>query len=86
MVGDGRCEAVIQGAKTLSDPMYRIRADYQQGRFIDDAHPINRWCRMNVMAIYDTNLNILPDKKEAKGANKIDGFMAELDEYKAILT
>jgi phage terminase large subunit-like protein len=51
---------------------------------------------MNVMAIYDTNLNILPDKKEGKGANKIDGFMAELcgyiallrheDEYKAILT
>ena len=96
MVGDSRCEQVIQGVKTLSDPMYRIRADYQQGRFIDDAHPINRWCRMNVMAIYDTNLNILPDKKEGKGANKIDGFMAELcgyiallrheDEYKAILT
>lgn len=96
MVGKERCEAVIQGAKTLSDPMYRIRADYQQGRFVDDAHPINRWCRMNVMAIYDSNLNILPDKKEGKGANKIDGFMAELDgyiallrhedEYKAILT
>ena len=92
MVGEERCEAVIQGVKTL----YRIRADYQQGRFIDDAHPINRWCRMNVMAIYDSNLNILPDKKEGKGANKIDGFMAELDgyiallrhedEYKAILT
>ena len=96
MVGKERCEQVIQGVKTLSDPMYRIRADYQQGRFVDDAHPINRWCRMNVMAIYDTNLNILPDKKEGKGANKIDGFMAELcgyiallrheDEYKAILT
>jgi len=96
MVGKERCEQVIQGTKTLSDPMYRIRADYQQGRFVDDAHPINRWCRMNVMAIYDSNLNILPDKKEGKGANKIDGFMAELDgyiallrhedEYKAILT
>ena len=85
MVGQDRCEQVIQGAKTLSDPMYRIRADYQQGRFVDDAHPINRWCRMNVMAIYDTNLNILPDKKEAKGANKIDGFMAELDGYIALL-
>ena len=96
MVGESRCEQVIQGIKTLSDPMYRIRADYQQGRFIDDAHPINRWCRMNVMAIYDSNLNILPDKREGKGANKIDGFMAELcgyiallrheSEYKAILT
>ena len=96
MVGEERCEAVIQGAKSLSDPMNRIRADYQQGRFIDDANPINRWCRMNVMAIYDSNLNVLPDKKEGKGANKIDGFMAELDgyiallrhedEYKAILT
>ena len=85
MVGEERCEAVIQGPKTLSDPMYRIRADYQQGRFIDDAHPINRWCRMNVMAIYDANLNIMPDKKEGKGANKIDGFMAELDGYVALL-
>lgn len=85
MVGQDRCEQVIQGAKTLSDPMYRIRADYQQGRFVDDAHPINRWCRMNVMAIYDSNMNILPDKKEAKGANKIDGFMAELDGYIALL-
>ena len=85
MVGKERCEAVIQGAKTLSDPMYRIRADYQEGRFIDDAHPINRWCRMNVMVTTDTNLNILPDKKEGKGANKIDGFMAELDAYIALL-
>lgn len=85
MVGDDRCEQVIQGVKTLSDPMYRIRADYQQGRFVDDAHPINRWCRMNVMAIYDTNLNIMPDKKEGKGANKIDGFLAELDGYIALL-
>ena len=85
MVGRERCEAVIQGAKTLSDPMYRIRADYQEGRFIDDAHPINRWCRMNVMVTTDTNLNILPDKKEGKGANKIDGFMAELDAYIALL-
>lgn len=85
MVGTERCEQVIQGVKTLSDPMYRIRADYQQGRFVDDAHPINRWCRMNVMVTYDTNLNILPDKKEGKGANKIDGFMAELDGYIALL-
>lgn len=85
MIGESRCEQVIQGVKTLSDPMYRIRADYQQGRFIDDAHPINRWCRMNVMAIYDSNLNILPDKKEGKGKNKIDGFMAELDGYIALL-
>lgn len=96
MVGTERCEQVIQGVKTLSEPMYRIRADYQQGRFVDDAHPINRWCRMNVMVTTDSNLNIMPDKKEGKGANKIDGFMAELcgyiailrhqDEYRAILT
>lgn len=85
MVGPERCEAVIQGAKTLSDPMNRIRADYQQGRFVDDAHPINRWCRMNVRVLYDANLNMTPDKKEGKGANKIDGFMAELDGYIALL-
>ena len=85
MIGTDRCEAVIQGAKTLSDPMNRIRADYRNGRFVDNANPVNRWCRMNVMVTTDTNLNILPDKKEAKGANKIDGFMAELDAYIAFL-
>ena len=85
MIGQDRCEAVIQGAKTLSDPMNRIRADYKRGRFVDNANPVNRWCRMNVMVTTDTNLNILPDKKEAKGANKIDGFMAELDAYIAFL-
>ncbi|MBQ6453979.1 MAG: hypothetical protein IJJ14_06460 [Coriobacteriales bacterium] len=85
MIGKERCEQVIQGAKTLSDPMNRIRADYRQGRFVDNCNPVNRWCRMNVMVVTDTNLNILPDKKEAKGANKIDGFMAELDGYIAFL-
>lgn len=85
MIGKDRCEQVVQGAKTLSDPMNRIRADYRQGRFIDNANPVNRWCRMNVMVTTDTNLNILPDKKEAKGSNKIDGFMAELDAYIALL-
>lgn len=85
MIGKDRCEQVVQGAKTLSDPMNRIRADYRVGRFIDNANPVNRWCRMNVMVTTDTNLNILPDKKEAKGSNKIDGFMAELDAYIAFL-
>lgn len=81
MIGASRCEAVIQGAKTLSDPMNRIKADYAQHRIVDDANPVNRWCRMNVMVTTDTNLNLLPDKKEGKGANRIDGFMAELDAY-----
>jgi phage terminase large subunit-like protein len=40
---------------------------------------------MNVRVLYDVNLNMTPDKKEGKGANKIDGFMAELDGYIALL-
>ena len=55
MIGQDRCEAVIQGAKTLSDPMNRIRADYRRGRFVDNANPVNRWCRMNVMVRQDGN-------------------------------
>ena len=47
-VGESRVRKVRQGVQTLSDPMKRLKADYARGRIVDNAHPINRWCRMNV--------------------------------------
>lgn len=85
IVGESRVCRIVQGAKTLSEPMKRIKADYKDGRIIDNAHPINRWCRMNVMVKEDINKNIQPDKKENNPKNRIDGFMAELDAYIVLL-
>lgn len=85
LVGESRCEVVRQGTQTLSDPMKRLRADYKDGRIIDGGHPINRWCRMNVMVRTDINQNIQPDKRNLSSLNRIDGFMAELDAYITLL-
>ena len=79
--GKSRCIPVRQGAITLSQPMKQIRADYRANRIVDGNHPINSWCRMNVTIRSDVNGNICPYKKELNPANRIDGFMAEIDAY-----
>lgn len=79
--GKNRVFKVRQGAITLSQPMKQLRADYAANRIIDNHHPINEWCRMNVMVRQDANGNLAPDKKNNNPKNRIDGFMAELDAY-----
>ena len=79
--GNGRVFKIRQGAITLSQPMKQLRADYAANRIIDNHHPINEWCRMNVMVRQDANGNLAPDKKNNNPKNRIDGFMAELDAY-----
>ena len=84
-VGESRVRKVRQGVPTLSDPMKRLKADYARGRIVDNGHPINRWCRMNVQVKTDVNQGIQPDKRNNNPANRIDGFMAELDAYVTLL-
>lgn len=84
-VGRGNCEAVRQGAKTLSDPMKQMRADFAANRYVNGGNPIDSWCRMNVSVKADTNANISPVKMEGKAKHRIDGFMAELDAYIALI-
>ena len=62
-VGTSRVFKIRQGAMTLSQPMKQLRADYQARRIIDNANPINQWCRMNVMVRQDGNGNLTPEKK-----------------------
>ena len=80
-VGKQRTFVVRQGAATLSQPMKQIRADYKANRIVDNHNPVMEWCRMNVKIRVDINGNIQPDKKHGTAANRIDGFMAEIDEY-----
>ena len=71
---------VIQGKKTLSDPMNQLGADLKSKRINYNNNPITRWCLTNVRADIDKNNNIQP----AKGNNRrrrIDGFAAMLDAY-----
>lgn len=80
-VGKQRAIPVRQGPATLSQPMKQIKADYRANRIVDNHNPVTEWCRMNVMARTDVNGNIQPDKKNLTAANRIDGFLAELDAY-----
>lgn len=84
LVGRGRVLKIRQGALTLSAPMKLLRADYGRDRIVDNHHPINEWCRMNVSVRTDINGNIQPDKKSNDPRNRIDGFAAELDAYVAL--
>lgn len=79
-VGKSRVLPVRQGAMTLSMPMKQLKADYAANRIVNH-NPITEWCRMNVTVRVDVNGNIQPDKKQNNPANRIDGFMAELDAY-----
>lgn len=81
LCGKERLVTVRQGAKTLSRPMFQMRADLAAGRIVDNHNPINEWCRMNVAVRTDVNGNIQPDKKNRDPRNRIDGFIAELCAY-----
>lgn len=83
-VGKDRLEVVIQGPKTFSQPMNELKADFGDGRVVDNDNPINQWCRRNVSVRRDVNANIQPDKSMAQAKNRIDGFLAELDAYVAL--
>ena len=84
-VGKDRCIAVRQGPKTLSQPMKQLRAQFAGNMIVDNHHPIDEWCRMNVSIKQDVNANIQPVKMGGKAKNRIDGFMAELCAYIAYM-
>lgn len=83
--GEEKAEVVIQGPMTLSDPMKQFKADLKANRIVNNHNPIDEWCRMNVAVRTDINGNIQPDKKDLRAKNRIDGFLAEIDAYIALL-
>lgn len=84
-VGKERCIAVRQGPKTLSQPMKQFRAQLAGKLVVGGHNPIDEWCRMNVSVKSDVNANIQPVKMQGKAKNRIDGFMAELCAYIALM-
>lgn len=71
---------VIQGKKTLSDPMKRMGNDLASKRIVYNNNPIDTWCLANTSYEEDKNGNIQPHKT-SKSTRRIDGTAALLDAF-----
>lgn len=75
---------VVQGKKTLSEPMKRLGNDLGSKRIIYNNNPIDKWCLANTAYDEDVNGNIQPHKT-SKPTRRIDGTAALLDAYTVFL-
>ena len=75
---------VIQGKKTLSDPMKRLGNDLGTKRIIYNNNPVDKWCLANTAKDEDINGNIQPHKT-SRPTRRIDGAAALLDAYTVFL-
>lgn len=71
---------VIQGKKTLSQPMKCLGADLENNLIIYNNNPVDKWCLCNTAVDIDKNDNIQPIKT-SKPRRRIDGTAALLDAY-----
>lgn len=71
---------VIQGKKTLSQPMKNLGADLENNLVVYNNNPVDRWCLCNTAVDIDKNDNIQPIKT-SKPRRRIDGTAALLDAY-----
>ncbi|RUS55080.1 terminase [Kurthia sp. 3B1D] len=83
MKGHFGSEAMIpvhQGKKTLSGPMYNLKADLKANTIVYNNNPIDKWCLSNTAIEMDKNLNIQPTKTKNQ-RRRIDGTAALLNAY-----
>ena len=71
---------VIQGKKTLSQPMQNLGADLEKKKVVYNNNPILKWCLTNTCVDIDKNGNIQP-KKSRTSTRRIDGLASLLDAY-----
>ena len=71
---------VIQGAKTMSNPMKELKADLKEKKVIYNNNPILKWCLLNTSVETDKNDNIRPIKGK-KSKQRIDGVVSLIDAY-----
>jgi len=76
---NGLMEIVIQGAKTLSQPLKHLSADLAAKKINYNKNPILEYCLCNMSVVYDRNNNIIPVKSKSRGF--IDGAMSLLDSF-----
>lgn len=75
---------IIQGKKTLSNPMNMLGAELKSKNIIYNNNPITKWCLTNVRADIDKNENIQP-AKTSNPRRRIDGFAAMLNAYVCLI-
>ena len=73
-------EEVIQGAKTMSNPMKQLEADLKEKKVNYNNNPITKWCLLNTSIKIDDNDNIRPVKGK-KSRQRIDGAVSLIDAY-----
>lgn len=71
---------VVQGKKTLSQPMKALGADLENNLIVYNNNPVDKWCLCNTAVDVDKNDNIQPIKT-SKPRRRIDGTAALLDAY-----
>ena len=78
--GERTMRKVIQGTKTLSEPMKNLKVELQEKNIVYDNNPIDEWCLLNTDIKTDINCNIQPCKTDNR-TQRIDGTAALLDAY-----
>lgn len=78
--GEKTMHPVIQGKKTLSNPMKMLAKDFEAHRIIYNNNGLLKWCIANTCVDEDKNGNIQPIKSR-KATQRIDGLAALLDAY-----
>lgn len=78
--GDKTMHPVIQGKKTLSNPMKMLAKDFEAHRIIYNNNGLLKWCIANTSVDEDKNGNIQPIKNR-RATQRIDGLAALLDAY-----
>ena len=78
--GERTMVKVIQGTKTLSEPMKNLKVELQEKNIVYDNNPIDEWCLLNTDIKTDINCNIQPCKTDNR-TQRIDGTAALLDAY-----
>ena len=71
---------VVQGPKTMSNPMKELEADLKEKNVNYNNNPILKWCLLNTAVEVDKNDNIRPIKGK-KSKQRIDGTVSLIDAY-----
>lgn len=77
-------DQVIQGAKTMSNPMKELEADLKEKKVNYNNNPILKWCLLNTSIEIDKNDNIRPVKGK-KTKQRIDGAVSLIDAYVSLI-
>lgn len=78
--GGNSLEPVIQGSKTLSNPMRMLGEEMKSKKVVYNRNPLFFWNCTNVKAETDRNGNIIPSKNRNEN-KRIDGFASLLNAY-----